>query len=133
MAREETQQERADRVLADLDRRFITWRGHTIVRNDWLIAFLGGLPVGAVLAVVLALTGRGGPVVLAVLLLGLLVLPALFVLLFLLSLAARGRGRRASFRALHLWGGLLGVLVALRIASVLDRGLRDVLGGGGAP
>lgn len=130
MAQEESEQERTERVLAELDRRFITWRGHTIVRNDWLFFFLGGLPVGALLAGGLVLSGRSGLVVVALLQLGLLVLPVVSAVLFLVSLAARRRGRRAALRALHLWGGVLGVLFALRIASLLDSGLRDALSGG---
>ena len=126
--RTETQDERAERVLADYDRRFITWRGHTIIRNDWLFFFLGGRPVGAVLAAGLAVAGRGGLVVVTLLQLALLLLPVVFVVLFLVSLAARRRGRRLAFRAVHLWGGCLGVLLVLRIAtSVMDSGMRDVL------
>lgn len=126
--REETEDERAERVFADFDRMFITWRGHTVIRNDWLFFFLGGLPVGALLAAGLALAGRGGLVVVTLLQIALLLLPVVFVVLFLVSLAARRWGRRAAFRAVHLWGGCLGALLVLRIASsFIDSGMRDVL------
>ena len=115
-------------MLDEWDRRFVTWRGRTLVRNDGLLWFLGGLPVGVVLAAGLALAGRGGLVVVTLLQLALLLLPVGALVLFLVSLAARRRGRRASLRALHLWGGCLGALVVLRVTMpFVDSGLRGVL------
>ena len=107
-------------MLAEWDRRFVTWRGHTLVRNDGLVWFLGELPVGVVLAAGLALAGRGvlvrqpaaaSPAATAV--------GALVPLLG--SSAARRRGRRAPLRALHLWGGCLGALVVLRVVHAVRR------------
>ena len=115
-------------MLAAWDRRFVTWRGRTFVRNDGLLWFLGGLPVGVVLVAGLAATGRGGLVVVTLLQLALLLLPVGALVLFLVSLAARRRGRRAALRALHLWGGCLGALVVLRVATTfVDSGMRSVL------
>lgn len=126
--RKETPEEQADRVLADFDRMFVTWRGHTFLRNTWLFWFLAGLPVGVLLAAGLAIAGRGGLVVVTLLQLALLLLPVVFLVLFLVSLAARRWGRGAAFRAVHLWGGCLGALVVLKIATAfLDSGMRDVL------
>lgn len=123
--RTETPEERADRVLEDFDRMFITWRGHTFLRNTWLFWFLAGLPAGLLLAVGLAIAGRGGLVVVTLLQLALLLLPVLSLALFLVSLVARRWGRRAAFRAIHVWGGCLGALVVLKIAAkVIDSGMR---------
>lgn len=126
--REATELERAEQRYAELDRRLITWHGRTFIRNDWLACFLGGLPVGALLAAGLSLAGRGGFVVVALLQLALLVLPVVFVALLLVSSATRRWGRGAAFRAVHLWGGCLGSLLVLRIASsFMDSGMRDAL------
>lgn len=124
----ETPEQRADRVLADFDQTFRTWRGHTYVHNPALPYYLAGLVGGMILTLGLAIAGRGGLVVVSLLQLAGLLLPVVCLLLFLVSLAARRWGRRAAGRLLGLWIACLIALVVLKgAATFIDSGMRDVL------
>lgn len=124
----ETPEEHADRVLADFDRTFRTWRGRTYIHNPALPYYLAGLLGGLLLALGLAVAGRGGLVVVSLLQLAGLLLPVVSLLLFLVSLVARRWGRRASGRVLGVWIACLLALVVLKIAAtVIDSGMRDML------
>ena len=122
-------EEQADRVLAEWDRTFVTWRGRTFVRNPALPYALAGLAVGLLLTAGLAVAGRGGTVVVSLLQLGALLLPVVCLLLVGLSLARRGRGRRAAWRTIGAWAWCLLALLVLKVAAAagLDSGVRGLL------
>lgn len=131
MAKEpETPEQQVDRMLADYDRTFRTWRGHVYNHHAVVVVlyYAAGLLGGVLLALGLAVAGRGGLVVVSLLQLAGLLLPGLSLALFLVSLVARKWGRRAAGRVLGIWIACLLALVVLKVAATfIDSGMRDVL------
>lgn len=107
---DEAERERADKLLQRFERDFsVDRRGRLRVRNPARPYALLGLLVGVVCAAGIALADRGGFLTTGILQLLLALCVLLSVLLLLVSLVARGWGRRAA-------GVLLGLALAAFVA-----------------
>lgn len=123
----DNQEQEIDRLLAAYDRAYVTRWGRTVPRNPALPYYLAGIAGGPILTIGLAIAGRGGLVVIALLELAFVLLPVLSILLFGFSLLAHRRGRKTAGRLLGIWVScMLAMLLLIGAArlGLVDSGIK---------